>query len=84
MVQDESFDKLLDDIKNNRPEKGMSKKAIISKYGNPVICKEDGKGSGIEESCLYRHVLEYFPHDAAYLYFDRDQKLYYWELEKRK
>lgn len=80
--QNESFDKLLYDIQNNRLKKGTSKRVIRSRYGDPVFCKANEDRIGVEDACLYRHPLEYFSIDTVYLYFDENNKLNSWKFEQ--
>ncbi|MBU1911945.1 MAG: hypothetical protein KKB22_00220 [Candidatus Omnitrophica bacterium] len=78
--QKDSFLKLRDDIKNNRLKKGISKREILSIYGEPVFCKDIANEVGVKEICLYRQPLQYFSTDRAYLKFDKKQNLCCWEF----
>ena len=75
------FDKLLDDVKNNRLRKGMSKERVLAEYGEPVFCQEAAEGSGFKETCLYRHPTVYFDTDKVYLDFDSENNLCDWEFQ---
>ena len=72
------FKKLLEDMKNNKIELGMSKKDFLIRYGNPVIIQE-GSNLFVGEILLYRNPTEYFNSEKIYLYFDTFGKLVNWE-----
>lgn len=78
--QKDSFFKLRDDIKNNRLKKGISKREILSMYGEPVFCKDIANEADVKQICLYRHPLKYFSTDMVYLKFNKKQNLYSWEF----
>lgn len=78
--QKNSFLKLKDDIKNNRLKIGVSKRKILSTYGEPVFCKDITNEADVKETCLYRHPLKYFSTDIIYLKFDKEQNLCSWEF----
>lgn len=78
--QKELFFKLKDDIKNNRLKIGVSKRKILSTYGEPVFCKDITNEVDVKETCLYRHPLKYFSTDMIYLKFDKEQNLRSWEF----
>ena len=78
--QKDSFFKLREDIKNNRLKKGISKREILSTYGEPVFCKDIANEVDVKEICLYRHPLQYFSTDMVYLKFDKKQNLCCWEF----
>lgn len=78
--QEKLFSKLKEDIKNNRLKKGISKREILYRYGEPVFCENSHAQIGTEESCLYRYPTKYFHTDIAYLYFDKQDNLYSWEF----
>lgn len=75
------FYKLMEDVNADYLKKGMSKGYIIAKYGEPIFCKIE-KITSNDEACLYREPLKYFTTDKVYLYFDRDERLYLWRVEK--
>ena len=47
------------------------------------VGRDPAKGDG-EETCLYRYPTRYISTDAAYLYFDEERQLYFWEFEPAK
>jgi hypothetical protein len=75
ITQEESFDRLLEDIKFGRLKEGTSKSKIVSRYGEPVFCEDNSM-----YVCLYRYPLRYFSEDKVYLYFDKENKLNRFEL----
>ncbi|UCC95716.1 MAG: hypothetical protein JSW40_02935 [Candidatus Omnitrophota bacterium] len=79
--QEELFDKLREDVENNKLQEGITKRRAISLYGDPVLSKDAPHLPQIAEILLYRHPTEYFSSDKIYLYFDEDAKLAYWEHE---
>ncbi|PIQ90589.1 MAG: hypothetical protein COV71_03630 [Candidatus Omnitrophica bacterium CG11_big_fil_rev_8_21_14_0_20_41_12] len=81
-AQEKSFNKLRDDVLNNRLTKGLPKKKILSLYGEPIFCKSPDDKNNITQICLYRHPGQYFSSDMIYLNFGIDQRLDSWELIK--
>ncbi len=80
--QERGFKRLCDDVKNNRLKKGELKRAVISKYSEPVLTKEAGpENTGVKEILLYRHPTDYFKSDRIYLYFDGANRLLLWEMK---
>jgi len=78
--QRSSFSKLRDDIKNNQLKRGISKREILSIYGEPIFCRDIANKTNVKEICLYRRPLQYFSTDIAYLKFDKKQNLCSWEF----
>ncbi len=78
--QRNSFSKLRDDIKNNRLKKGVSKREILSIYGEPVFRKDIANAADVKKIWLYRRPLQYFSTDMIYLKFDKKQNLCSWEF----
>lgn len=76
--QEALFLKLKNAVKAGGLTKGMSKREILSTYGEPIFCDSTEK-EGITEYCLYRHPTEFFTTDKIYLYFDQQQKLHSWK-----
>ena len=77
-AQEAYVDKLIKDVKNNRLVKGLSRKAVIDKYGKPVIVKQADNGT-FGQVFLYRHPVNYFTCDKVYLYFDVSGRLLNWK-----
>jgi len=78
--QEHGFNKLKEDIKNNRLRQGELKRSIIAKYSEPVLTKEaEPENVGIKEILLYRHPTSYFKSERIYLYFDINNRLVSWE-----
>jgi len=71
--EENGFYLLLEDIEYHRLAPGKTKKQVLSKYGDPVFCKQN--------SCLYRLPLEYFDTQKVYLEFDPDERLLSWRVE---
>ncbi len=78
--QKDAFFKLSDAIKNNQLKIGISKKEILSIYGEPVFCKDIANKVDVKEICIYRHPLQYFSTDMVYLKVDKKQNLCCWEF----
>jgi len=78
-AQERGFYKLSDDIKNNRIKIGLSKKEILSLYGDPVLSKKIEDNPLLKEEFLYRLPTEYFTTNRIYLYFDIEDKLVKWK-----
>lgn len=75
------FDLLLKDIEAGRLKIGMDKKAVLTRYGEPVLeFPEDNQA----EKLLYRHPLKYFDSPKVYLFFDSNRKLARWETLRRQ
>lgn len=75
--QENGFQRLKQDIAENKLEMGLSKKQVISRYEEPVFCEPLSQGPAVE-SCLYRLPVEYFNTDNVYLLFDGKQMLESW------
>ena len=78
--QERGFDRLCKDIDRKRLKAGLSKKEVISLYGDPILEREV-KG---KIQWLYRYPTEYFNSDRAYLYFDSSDVLMGWEFDKKE
>jgi hypothetical protein len=64
------------DLLNDKITEGESRRQVVSRYGDPVFCRNKDGG----ECCLYRLPLDFFSGDRAYLYFDVRGLLYAWKL----
>jgi len=78
--QEELFNKLKEDVKNNRLKEGISKNEVLSIYGESIFCKRVKNKVDIQEVCLYRLPTKYFNTDMIYLYFNKDHNLYSWKF----
>jgi hypothetical protein len=74
------FNKLKNDYLNGHLKQGVSKEAIIARYGEPIFCYAD-KNPEIKEYCSYRHPTNYFNSDIIDLKFDKKNKLVVWDLK---
>lgn len=72
--QEALFSSLKEDVADERLQKGTPKARIISRYGDPILCRQTDK-DGAVETCLFRHPTEYFSSDQIWLYFDKNNKL---------
>lgn len=80
--QECGFNRLKDDIKNNRLKQGELKRSVIAKYSEPVLTKKAmPENVGVKEILLYRHPTNYFKSDRIYLCFDANNRLVSWELK---
>ncbi|MDD4183235.1 MAG: hypothetical protein PHT53_05380 [Candidatus Omnitrophica bacterium] len=80
--QEKGFNKLKEDIKNNRLKQGQFKRSIIDRYSEPVLTEEPApENVGVKEILLYRHPTNYFKSERIYLYFDESGRLLSWELK---
>jgi len=77
---EQNFLLLEEDLKNNRLQKGMPKKEILAKYGEPIYSRQLSDDTQRKEFSVYRHPTEFFSSDLIYLYFDKDQRLLSWEI----
>ncbi len=66
------YDSLKDDIIGLRLQRGMAKKEIIGRYGNPLLSRES--------FFLYLYPSKYFTSDSIYLYFDKNSRLESWHI----
>ncbi|MCU0652052.1 MAG: hypothetical protein MUC39_03825 [Candidatus Omnitrophica bacterium] len=78
---EENFLLLGEDLKNNRLQKGISKKEILDKYGEPIYSRLISDNTQRKEFSVYRHPTEFFSSDLIYLYFDKDKRLLSWEIK---
>jgi hypothetical protein len=78
--QVELFNRLLSDFKAEALKPGISRAAFIKTYGEPILIEEVSEPlQGVK--LLYRHPTEYFKSDRLYLYFDRQERLVFWEYK---
>jgi len=75
------FSVLIDDIKNKKLKLGIPKKEIIRVYGEAVLTKKIDNNISASEVLLYRHPVDYFSPDKAYLYFDEAGQLSHWKYK---
>jgi hypothetical protein len=78
--QDRFFNKLLKDIKDGKIKTGMSERAIIDRYGEPVLSRKSPDNASVT-IFLYRHPTQYFSSNKVYLYFDKSRRLNRWEYK---
>lgn len=79
-VQDEKFKILVSDFENNRLAKGLPKKSVIKKYGDPIYEKPEVYQGREGNALLYRNAInKHFDSAKMYLYFDTDGKLWDWQ-----
>lgn len=76
--QEKLFEKLLDDLKNERLVVGTSKSTIMNLYGEPILSKE-AKKPPPGEILLFRYPTRYFDSDKVYLRFDKADELIGWK-----
>ncbi len=81
-VQEEKFENLLDDYKNDRLKKGLSQRYIFRNYGEPVSSRMVEDDPLIKERLVYRYPMEFFGSEKMYLFFDEDKKLIDWRWEE--
>ena len=79
--QEALFYRLKSDIESNKLTKGITKRNILSTYGNPIFSRKLIDNEELREVLLYRHPTEYFSTDKVYLYFDEKQNLCLWKFE---
>lgn len=70
------FDLLLKDIEADKLKPGLEKRAVLARYGQPVL---EFPADDQTEKLLYRHPVKYFDSPKVYLYFDSNQKLAKWD-----
>ncbi len=74
--QEDNFKKLLKDYESKDLKEGLSKKTILSRYGDPVLeWNISALERGYSYKFLYRYPTRYFSSDKIYLYFDLNNKL---------
>ena len=75
-LEERLFRKLVAHIKKDKLKPGTTLESFIGIYGEPIVSK-DTLSSG--KRLLYRHPTDYFNSDKVYVYFDREEKLSWWE-----
>ncbi len=80
--QENKFKKLVADLQNNGLEKGFNKENILAKYGEPIFQKLVEINNNKLELWLYRRPVNISNSDRVYLYFDQQQLLDQWDLNK--
>ncbi len=78
--QEACFEKLLEDVENQRLKPGVLQEDFINSYGDPVLSRPASSQSS-ETVLLYRHPTRYFNSDKVYVYFNEDSELTRWEYK---
>jgi len=73
--EEEKFQNLLKDIKQEKLFVGLSKSGVISSYGTPILTSQVKDDPVIKDELMYRHPGQLFGSEKAFLYFDGNQKL---------
>jgi len=79
--QEELFEELKADIAASRLKAGASKKRILSRYGEPTICKEVKDKENITQTCFYRKPSAGIESEIIYLDFDAKGHLVSWQTK---
>jgi hypothetical protein len=74
------FNKLEADIDNGRLAKAMPKNKIFQLYGEPSLCRQATRQSGIQETCIYRKPGG-LSTSIILLNFDNQDKLSFWQIQ---
>ncbi len=72
------FRDLVEDIKKGNLTKGLTASEVVRRYGEPVLSWKD-RSNSFHQKLLYRDPVNFFTSDKVYLYFDRKDKLIFWE-----
>lgn len=80
--QEALYSKLKADINSGVLRPGITKQVILERYSDPILCNEDPQveNADVAETCLFRHPTAYFTTDKIYLHFDKNYKLYAWQV----
>jgi len=78
-VQENRFRILVLDIEKNRIKTGLEYRAILRRYGEPVLIWNTEAPALTSKKLLYRKPVDYFYTDRVYLYFDAFDRLVKWE-----
>ncbi len=79
--EEKLYDKLKNNIDKARLKKLTKKRAVISHYGEPVLCRPAEGLEGIKETCIYRKPTGGLLTEVILLNFDAQGKLYSWEIQ---
>ena len=80
-LEKQLFERLKQDLNNNRINPLTPKIKITETYGEPVFCRNAEGESSAEEVCAYRAPTERLESDILYLYFNKEQNLTSWKLQ---
>ena len=79
LVQDQKFQRLLEDIKASRLKPGTKRSFVLARYGDPVL--EPSTESG--RTLLYRNPVEFINPSKVYLDFDQQDLLVNARIEEK-
>ncbi|MBD3264283.1 MAG: hypothetical protein GF375_04185 [Candidatus Omnitrophica bacterium] len=79
--QEKLFDRLVEDIKEDRLKTGLSIEEVNRLYGDPVLKREAPSSQPFSTILLYRYPTRYFDSDRVYLQFDSSGILVGWEYK---
>ncbi len=81
---DESFERLLQAVKDNSINQFPDKKSFLKAFGKPLLTRQVvWKGESLEK-WLYRYATRSFGSPKVYLYFDKFGKLKSWKYFPRE
>lgn len=73
--EEQKFQNLLADVREEKLYTGQSKFNIISTYGKPILVSEVKDDPLIKEELMYRHPGQLFGSEKVFLYFDQRHRL---------
>jgi len=73
--EEQKFQNLLSDVKQEKLYLGQSKFGITSTYGKPILTSGMKDDPVIKEELMYRHPGQLFGSEKVFLYFDQRHKL---------
>lgn len=77
---DKKFDALAADVKTGKIADYKNRKAIVRKFGPPILSEERMKDGALYNVALYRYATQFFGSDKVYLYYDGSGALKKWEF----
>ena len=76
--QDELFEKMLNDIQNDKIKQGQKLTSVVDSYGDPILTTYDGNA----KTLLYRSPVQFFSATKVYLKFDENNCIEKIDIER--
>jgi hypothetical protein len=77
--EEQKFQNLLSDVKQQKLSPGISKLSIFSTYGKPILITEVKDDLVIKQELMYRHPAQLLGSEKVFLYFDAQSRLVKWQ-----
>lgn len=80
--QNKCFESLITAVSDNSIKQFMTKRAVVKKFGPPILREPAVVNNQDAERWLYRYPVKFMNSDKVYLYFDVKDDLVEWKYEQ--